>query len=60
MEARRAADRALDQARSALAGDDAWTAADHLARALAHAPTLPEAHELLSRLASRVGGGLDL
>ncbi|GIE94020.1 hypothetical protein Ari01nite_14850 [Paractinoplanes rishiriensis] len=35
-------------------------AADHLASALTHAPTLPEAHELLGRLATRPGGGLDL
>ena len=35
-------------------------AADHLAGAIAHAPTLPEAHELLSRLAARADGGLEL
>jgi tetratricopeptide (TPR) repeat protein len=60
VEARSAASRALEQARSALAGDEPSTAADHLARALGHAPTLPEVHELLSRLAARTGGGLDL
>jgi tetratricopeptide (TPR) repeat protein len=60
VDVRRAADRALDQARSALARDEPVKAADHLASALSHAPTLPEAHELLGRLASRHGGGLDL
>jgi tetratricopeptide (TPR) repeat protein len=60
VDARRAADRALEQARSAMARDEPEEAADHLAGALAHAPTLPEAHELLSRLAARSGGGLDL
>ncbi|GAA0446730.1 hypothetical protein Ade02nite_85900 [Paractinoplanes deccanensis] len=60
MDVRRAADRALEQARSALARDEPEKAADHLAGALAHAPALPEAHELLSRLAARPGGGLDL
>ncbi|MGK5679056.1 tetratricopeptide repeat protein [Actinoplanes sp. URMC 104] len=60
MDVRRAADRALEQARSALATDDAAKAADHLAGALAHAPTLPEVHEVLGRLAARPGGGLDL
>ena len=60
MELRRAADRALEQARSALATDEPERAADHLAGALAHAPTLPEVHEVLGRLAARPGGGLDL
>lgn len=60
MEARRAADRALEQARSALLSGELQHAADHLAGALAHAPTLPETHELLSRLAARADGGLDL
>ncbi|MEU4687583.1 tetratricopeptide repeat protein [Actinoplanes sp. NPDC023714] len=35
-------------------------AAGHLAGALACAPTMPEIHELLSRLAATAGGGLDL
>ncbi|WP_433370017.1 tetratricopeptide repeat protein [Actinoplanes sp. CA-142083] len=60
MDVRRAADRALEQARSALASDEPERAADHLAGALTHAPTLPEAHELLGRLAAQPGGGLDL
>ncbi len=60
VDARRAADRALEQARSALARAEPEQAADHLAGALTHAPTLPEAHELLSRLAAQSGGGLDL
>jgi tetratricopeptide (TPR) repeat protein len=60
VEARRAADRALEQARSALLSGELQHAADHLAGALAHAPTLPETHELLSRLAARADGGLDL
>ncbi|WP_460885258.1 tetratricopeptide repeat protein [Paractinoplanes abujensis] len=60
VDVRRAADRALEQARSALATDQPERAADHLAGALAHAPTLPEVHEVLGRLAARPGGGLDL
>jgi tetratricopeptide (TPR) repeat protein len=60
VDARRAADRALEQARSALLSGELQHAADHLAGALAHAPTLPETHELLSRLAARSDGGLDL
>jgi tetratricopeptide (TPR) repeat protein len=43
-----------------MARDEPAKAADYLARALGHAPTLPEVHELLSRLAARAGGGLDL
>jgi len=43
-----------------LASDEPDRAADHLAGALTHAPTLPEAHELLGRLAAQPGGGLDL
>ena len=60
MDARRAADRSLDRARSALLRGELQHAADHLAGALAFAPTLPETHELLSRLAARSGGGLEL
>jgi tetratricopeptide (TPR) repeat protein len=52
--------RALEQARSAFARDEPEAAADHLAGALSHAPTLPEAHELLGRIAAQPGGGLDL
>jgi tetratricopeptide (TPR) repeat protein len=60
VDARRAADRALEQARSAFDRGDLEHAAGHLAGALIHAPTLPETHELLSRLAARAGGGLEL
>jgi tetratricopeptide (TPR) repeat protein len=60
VDARRAVDRALELARSAMSRDEPREAADHLAGALAHAPTLPETHELLSHLAARSGGGLDL
>jgi tetratricopeptide (TPR) repeat protein len=57
---RRTADRDLEQARAALDRGEMHHAADHLAGAIAHAPTLPETHELLSRLAARAGGGLEL
>ncbi|MBU2670836.1 tetratricopeptide repeat protein [Actinoplanes bogorensis] len=43
-----------------MAADQPEKAADHLAGALAHAPALPEVHEVLGRLAARPGGGLDL
>ncbi|MEV6298348.1 tetratricopeptide repeat protein [Actinoplanes sp. NPDC051861] len=52
--------RDLALARAALDAGDLTDAAGHLATALAHAPTLPETHELLSRLAARSGGALDL
>ena len=57
---RRSADEDLEQARQALARGDMRHAADHLAGAIAHAPTLPEAHELLSRLAAHADGALEL
>ncbi|MEV4641544.1 tetratricopeptide repeat protein [Actinoplanes sp. NPDC049548] len=57
---RRSADRDLEQARAALERGEVHHAADHLAGAIAHAPTLPEIHELLSRLAAREDGGLEL
>jgi tetratricopeptide (TPR) repeat protein len=57
---RRSADRDLEQARAALERGEMHHAADHLAGAIAHAPTLPETHELLSRLAARADGGLEL
>src|SRR4051794_6538411 len=60
MDDRRSADRDLEQARAALDRGEMHHAADHLAGAIAHAPTLPEAHELLSVLAARAGGGLEL
>ncbi|MEV8505810.1 tetratricopeptide repeat protein [Actinoplanes sp. NPDC051475] len=57
---RRSADRDLEQARAALERGEMHHAADHLAGAIAHAPTLPEIHELLSHLAARADGGLEL
>lgn len=45
----------LSLARLALAEDDLPHAASHLAGALAHAPGLPEVHELLSVLTARAG-----
>ncbi|NUR69781.1 MAG: tetratricopeptide repeat protein [Hamadaea sp.] len=51
----------LALARIALAGDDLHHAANHLAGAIAHAPSLPEVHELLAALAARSpDGGLSL
>ncbi len=50
----------LALARSALADGDLAHAATHVAGALAQAPTLPEAHEILARLAASGDGGLDL
>ncbi|MFB9235333.1 tetratricopeptide repeat protein [Plantactinospora siamensis] len=57
---RRSAAGELELARTALADGDLQHAAGHVAGALAHAPTLPEAHEVLAQLAARTGGGLDL
>lgn len=57
---RRSADNDLEQARVALERGDLNHAADHLAGAIAVAPTRPETHELLSRLAAHSGGGLEL
>ncbi|WP_430640894.1 tetratricopeptide repeat protein [Couchioplanes caeruleus] len=59
-DSRRSADRDLEQARAALERGEMHHAADHLAGAIAHAPTLPETHELLGRLAARADGGLEL
>src|SRR5690348_4036088 len=59
-DSRRSADRDLEQARAALERGEMHHAADHLAGAIALAPTLPETHELLSRLAARSDGGLEL
>jgi tetratricopeptide (TPR) repeat protein len=50
----------LTLARAALDRGEMSQAALHLAGALPHAPTLPEIHELLSRLAARADGALDL
>jgi tetratricopeptide (TPR) repeat protein len=60
MDDRRSADRDLEQARAALDRGEMHHAADHLAGAIAQAPTLPETHELLSRLAARADGALEL
>src|SRR3954469_24410603 len=57
---RRSAGRDLEQARAALDRGEMHHAAGHLAGAIAQAPTLPETHELLSRLAARTDGALDL
>jgi hypothetical protein len=57
---RRSADRDLEEARAALDRGEMDHAADHLAGAIAYAPTLPETHELLSRLAARADGALEL
>jgi tetratricopeptide (TPR) repeat protein len=47
----------LALARIAWEGGDLAHAADHVAGALAHDPVLPEAHELLAKLAAHPGGG---
>ena len=60
MEDRRSADHDLEQAREALDRGEMHHAADHLAGAIAQAPTRPETHELLSRLAARADGALEL
>ena len=59
-DSKRSVERTLAQAREALERGEMRTAADHLAGAIAQAPTLPETHELLSRLAARTDGALDL
>jgi tetratricopeptide (TPR) repeat protein len=53
-------ERDLEQAREALDRGEMHHAAGHLAGAIAQAPTRPEAHELLSRLAARADGALEL
>ncbi|HEX6499125.1 MAG TPA: tetratricopeptide repeat protein [Micromonosporaceae bacterium] len=50
----------LSLARIALAEDDLRHAANHLAAAIAHAPRLPEVHELLAALAARTSDALSL
>ena len=57
---RRAADKDLEQARAAIERGELHHAADHLAGAIAQAPTRPETHELLSRLAAHSDGALEL
>ncbi|WP_305785235.1 tetratricopeptide repeat protein [Symbioplanes lichenis] len=59
-DARRSAARELEHARAALDRGDLAGAADHVAGAIAHAPTLPEIQELLSLLAERADGALEL
>ncbi|MEU4479895.1 tetratricopeptide repeat protein [Micromonospora sp. NPDC023966] len=54
------AEEELALARLALAEGDLRHAADHVAAALVQAPTLPEVHETLARLAAASGGDLDL
>ncbi|SDX96816.1 Tetratricopeptide repeat-containing protein [Micromonospora pattaloongensis] len=49
----------LALARLALDAGDYPHAADHVAAAIAHAPTMPEVHEVLAQLAARTSGGLD-
>ncbi|GAA1532841.1 hypothetical protein GCM10009678_14010 [Actinomadura kijaniata] len=50
----------LSMARLALDDGELGHAAEHVARALVHSPALPEAHELLARLAGHPGGGPEL
>ncbi|MEH0935573.1 tetratricopeptide repeat protein [Micromonospora psammae] len=50
----------LALARLALDEGDLRGAADHLTAALVQAPTLPEVHEILARIAAASGGDLDL
>lgn len=57
---RRSAEGELALARLALAEDDLPHAAQHVAGAIAYAPTLPEVHELLATLAARADGALRL
>ncbi|MDT4995510.1 MAG: hypothetical protein QOH97_5402 [Actinoplanes sp.] len=57
---RRSAERDIEEARAALDRGELRHAADRLAGAIAQAPTHPEAHELLSRLAAHADGGLEL
>ncbi|GAA2547243.1 hypothetical protein GCM10010435_15620 [Winogradskya consettensis] len=59
-DARRSADSDLEQARAALERGEMHHAAGYLAGAIAHAPTLPETHELLRHLADRADDALEL
>ncbi|NES28713.1 tetratricopeptide repeat protein [Micromonospora terminaliae] len=54
------AEEELALARLALAEGDLRHAAGHVAAALVQAPTLPEVHETLARIAAASGGDLDL
>ncbi|MFE9656041.1 tetratricopeptide repeat protein [Micromonospora sp. NPDC006431] len=55
-----AAQEELTLARLALADGNLPHAADHVAAALVRAPTLPEVHETLTRVAAASGGDLEL
>lgn len=59
-ESRLCAEGELALARFALDEGDLPHAAAHLAEALTYAPTLPEVHEVLARIAARANGGIDL
>ncbi|MFI5931653.1 hypothetical protein [Actinoplanes sp. NPDC051494] len=59
-EARRSADRDLEQARDALDRGDLHRAADHIAGAISHAPNRAETHDLLRHLAGRTDDALEL
>jgi tetratricopeptide (TPR) repeat protein len=50
----------LALSRLALDEGDLRHAAEHLAGAIVHAPTLPEVHEVLAQLAARAEGGVEL
>ncbi|MEV4758275.1 tetratricopeptide repeat protein [Micromonospora sp. NPDC049559] len=50
----------LALARLALGEGDLRHAAEHLAGAIVHTPTLPEVHEVLAQLAARADGGVEL
>lgn len=50
----------LALARLALEEGDLRHAAGHVAGAIAYAPTMPEVHETLARIAAASGGGIDL
>jgi len=50
----------LALARLAIDQGDYRHAADHVAGAITYAPTMPEVHEMLARLAARTDGGVDL
>ncbi|MEV1285674.1 tetratricopeptide repeat protein [Micromonospora sp. NPDC049679] len=59
-DSRLSAEGELGLARLALDEGDHPHAADHVAAAITYAPTMPEVHEVLARLAARTDGGLEL